>query len=128
MSFEETLIAAASQARQNAYAPYSGFSVGAALRTRSGRVFGGCNVENASYGLTICAERIAVAKAISEGEREFEAIAVVSRGGITPCGACRQVLAEFNPNLRVIVGDLEGNHREFCLSELLPEAFSPGDL
>lgn len=128
MSFEKTLIAAASQARQNAYAPYSGFSVGAALWARSGRVFGGCNVENASYGLTICAERIAVAKAISEGEREFEAIAVVSRGGITPCGACRQVLAEFNPNLRVIVGDLEGNHREFCLSELLPKAFSPGDL
>jgi cytidine deaminase len=128
MSFEEALIAVASQARQNAYAPYSGFSVGAALRTGSGRVFGGCNVENASYGLTICAERIAVAKAISEGEREFEAIAVVSRGGITPCGACRQVLAEFNPNLRVIVGDLEGNHRELCLSELLPEAFSSGDL
>ena len=128
MIFGEALIAAAHQARQKAYAPYSGFSVGAALWTGSGRVFTGCNVENASYGLTVCAERVAVAKAISEGEHDFEAIAVVSPGGATPCGACRQVLAEFNADLRVIVADLEGNSREFRLSELLPEAFSSGDL
>ncbi len=128
MTFDQTLIAAARQVYQSAYAPYSGFSVGAALRTHSGRVFTGCNVENASYGLTICAERVAVAKAVSEGERDFETIAVVSRGGVTPCGACRQVLAEFNPDLRVIVTDLEGNAREFRLAELLPEAFSSSDL
>jgi cytidine deaminase len=128
MTFGETLIAAAHQARQKAYAPYSGFSVGAALWTGSGRVFTGCNVENASYGLTVCAEQVAVTKAISEGEYDFEAIAVVSPGGATPCGACRQVLAEFNADLRVIVADLEGNSHEFRLSELLPEAFSSGDL
>jgi len=128
MTLNQALIDAARQARQRAYAPYSGFSVGAALRVRSGRVFTGCNVENASYGLTICAERVAVVKAASEGERDFEAIAVVSQGGVMPCGACRQVLAEFNPNLRVIMVDLEGHKREFCLSELLPEAFLPGDL
>jgi cytidine deaminase len=131
MAFDQTLIAAARQARQNAYAPYSGFAVGAALRTRSGRVFTGSNVENVSYGLTICAERVAVAKAVSEGERDLEAMAVVSEGAVTPCGACRQVLAEFNPDLRVILADaeeVEGHHREFCLSELLPEAFLPGDL
>jgi len=128
MTLNQALIDAARQARQRAYAPYSSFSVGAALRVRSGRVFTGCNVENASYGLTICAERVAVVKAVSEGERDFEAIAVVSQGGVMPCGACRQVLAEFNPNLRVIMVDLEGNNREFCLSQLLPEAFLPGDL
>jgi cytidine deaminase len=128
MTFDQTLIAAARQVYSNAYAPYSGFRVGAALQTRSGQVFTGCNVENASYGLTICAERVAVAKAVSEGERDFEAIAVISRGGVAPCGACRQFLAEFNPDLRVIVAGLEGNSREFRLSELLPEAFSSGDL
>jgi cytidine deaminase len=131
MAFDQTLIDAARRARQEAYAPYSGFSVGAALRTRSGRVFTGANVENASYGLTICAERVAVTKAISEGERDFEAIAVVSEGAATPCGACRQVLAEFNPELRVVVADVEegeASHREFSLSELLPEAFLPRDL
>jgi len=128
MAFDQALIAAARQARQNAYAPYSGFAVGAALRTRSGRVFTGSNVENASYGLTICAEQVAVTKAVSEGERDLEAIAVVSKGAVAPCGACRQVLAEFNPDLRVILADVEGNCREFRLSELLPEAFLPGDL
>lgn len=128
MTFDQELIAAARRACQNAYAPYSGFNVGAALQTRAGRVFTGCNVENASYGLTICAEQVAATKAVSEGERDFEAIAVVSRGGVTPCGACRQVLAEFNLDLRVIVADLEGNSRQFRLSELLPAAFSSGDL
>jgi cytidine deaminase len=131
MAFDQTLIAAARQARQNAYAPYSGFAVGAALRARSGRVFTGSNVENVSYGLTICAERVAVVKAVSEGERDFEAIAVVSEGAAAPCGACRQVLAEFNPDLRVIVADAgggDGHYSVFPLSELLPKAFLPGDL
>lgn len=128
MNSDEALIAAARQARRNAYVPYSGFGVGAALQTRSGRVFIGCNVENASYGLTLCAERVAVAIAVSEGERDFGAIAIVSREAAMPCGACRQVLAEFNADLRVIVADLEGNGHQFCLSELLPEAFSSSDL
>ncbi|UCC62742.1 MAG: cytidine deaminase [Anaerolineae bacterium] len=131
MTHELPLIAAAREACQRAYAPYSGFCVGAALQTSSGRVFTGCNVENASYGLTICAERVAVGKAVAEGERNFDAIAIVSKGGFMPCGACRQVLAEFNPDLRVIVADLEGSqghNREFRLSELLPEAFLPRDL
>ena len=131
MASDQSLIAAAHQACQNAYAPYSGFAVGAALRTRSGRVFTGSNVENVSYGLTICAERVAVTKAVSEGERDLEVIVVASEGAATPCGACRQVLAEFNPDLRVIVvgvGGSEENQREIRLSELLPEAFLPGDL
>jgi len=131
MTHELSLIAAAREACQRAYAPYSGFCVGAALQTSSGRVFTGCNVENASYGLTICAERVAVGRAVAEGERNFDAIAIVSRGGVMPCGACRQVLAEFNPDLRVIVADLggsQGHTREFRLSELLPEAFLPRDL
>jgi len=128
MISDQDLLVAARQARQKAYAPYSNFNVGAALRTRSGLVFSGCNVENASYGLTICAERVAVTKAISEGERDFEAIAIVSQGGVAPCGACRQVLAEFNPQLRVLLADLEGNNRELGLSDLLPEAFLAGDL
>lgn len=128
MTAEQALIAAARQVYRQAYAPYSNFSVGAALRTRSGRIYTGCNVENASYGLTVCAERVAVTKAISEGERDFEAIAVVSRGGVAPCGACRQVLAEFNPELLVVVADLQGDGRTFRLSELLPAAFSSSDL
>lgn len=131
MISDQALIAAARQVCRNAYAPYSDFPVGAALRTRAGRMFTGCNVESASYGLTMCAERVAVAKAVSEGERDFEVIAVVSRGAATPCGACRQVLSEFNPDLRVILADLEGDelpYRKFRLSDLLPEAFSSGDL
>jgi len=122
------LITQALQVRQQAHVPYSHFSVGAALQTTSGQVFTGCNVENASYGLTICAERGAVMKAVSEGARDFEAIAVVSENGVTPCGACRQVLAEFNLELRVIVADLEGNSRAYRLSELLPQAFLPDHL
>ncbi|MFZ5919371.1 MAG: cytidine deaminase [Chloroflexota bacterium] len=128
MNADQALVAAARQARERAYAPYSGFAVGAALRTPAGRVIAGGNVENVSFGLTICAERAALVRAVAEGEREFEAIAVVSRGGAAPCGACRQVLAEFNPDLRIIVADLDGHSREFRLSELLPEAFLPAHL
>ena len=124
----ENLIAKAMEARGKAYAPYSHFAVGAALLARSGRVYTGCNVENASYGLSICAERTAVFKAVSEGERDFEAIAVVTEKGVTPCGACRQVLMEFGEDMQVIVADDAGRYRVFGLQELLPEAFNPEDL
>jgi cytidine deaminase len=128
---DEELVDLAGQVRQRAYAPYSNFPVGAALLGRSGRVFTGCNVENAAYPLTTCAERAAVVKAVSEGEREFEVIAVVTATGATPCGACRQILREFggpDGNLRVIVADLDGNVRTFTIDELLPEGFTPDQL
>jgi cytidine deaminase len=124
----EDLIAKAMEARKKAYAPYSHFAVGAALLAKSGRVYTGCNVENASYGLSICAERTAVFKAVSEGERDFEAIAVVTEKGVTPCGACRQVLMEFGEDIQVIVADEAGEYRVFGLQELLPEAFTPEHL
>jgi cytidine deaminase len=122
------LIDLARKARGQAYAPYSRFLVGAALRTSSGQVYTGCNVENASYGLSICAERVAVFKAVSEGEREFEALAVVSSNMATPCGACRQVLAEFGLSTQVIVADLEGGQQVFTVGDLLPAAFTPSSL
>ena len=128
---DKELTALAQQARQHAYARYSGFPVGAALLGRSGKVYTGANVENAAYPLTICAERAAVAKAVSEGEREFEAIAVVTATGATPCGACRQVLREFagsEGELRVIVADLDGNSTTFTIEELLPHGFTPDQL
>ena len=124
----EDLIAKAMEARRKAYAPYSHFAVGAALLTKSGRVYTACNVENASYGLSICAERAAVFKAVSEGERDFEAIAVVTVNGVTPCGACRQVLIEFGEDIQVIVAGEGGEYRVFTLQELLPEAFTPEHL
>jgi cytidine deaminase len=128
---DEELVAQARQARERAYAPYSNFPVGAALLGRSGRVFTAGNVENAAYPLVTCAERAAVTKAVSEGERDFEAIAVVTSSGATPCGACRQILAEFarpEGDLRVIVADLEGHTRTFTIAELLPERFTPDQL
>ncbi len=124
----EDLIAKAMEAREKAHAPYSQFAVGAALLAKSGRVYTGCNVENASYGLSICAERTAVFKAVSEGERDFEAIAVVTEKGVTPCGACRQVLLEFGDDIQVIVANGAGEYRIFGLQELLPEAFNSKDL
>ena len=120
---DKELIALATQARKQAYAPYSHYEVGAALWTASGQVYTGCNVENASYGLTICAERTAAVKAVSSGERDFVAIAVVTADGGTPCGACRQVLAEFGPHMRVLVADAAGNCKVYRLDELLPDAF-----
>ena len=120
---DEELIAIAMQAREKAYAPYSGFPVGAALLTHSGQVFTGCNVENAMFGLTVCAERAAVFKAVCAGERDFEAIAVATAPGASPCGSCRQVLREFGRDLRILVADTEGNSRAFTLEELLPSAF-----
>lgn len=124
----EDLIAEAMAAREKAHAPYSQFAVGAALLAKSGRVYTGCNVENASYGLSICAERTAVFKAVSEGERDFEAIAVVTDRGVTPCGACRQVLMEFGEDIQVIVANGAGECQVFILQELLPEAFTPKHL
>ena len=123
------LIQLAQQVRDKAYAPYSNYRVGAALLTVSGRFFTGCNVENAAYPTGICAERVAVFKAVSEGERQFNAIAVVTSNGGTPCGSCRQVLAEFGLETVVLIADAEGKLCQECrLSELLPGAFGPGDL
>lgn len=118
------LLDAARQVRDRAYAPYSRFAVGAALRGRSGRTYVGCNVENLSFGLTICAERAALCSALAAGEREFEAIAIVadSRHPVTPCGACRQVLAEFAPNLAVLCANLENQVHDATLAELLPRS------
>jgi cytidine deaminase len=125
--FEE-LIALGTKARANAYAPYSRFPVGAALRTASGRVYTGCNVENASYGLSICAERVAVFKAVCDGEHDFEMLAVVSDSMASPCGACRQVLAEFGLDTRVVIADLEAGRQVLTVGELLPAAFTPASL
>jgi cytidine deaminase len=118
------LIEVASNTRKNAYAPYSGYAVGAALLTAAGNVYGGCNVENAAYGVTMCAERTAVVKAISEGEREFDAIAVVTEDGGTPCGECRQVLHEFGADIVVILADTHGHYTLTTVGELLPKAFT----
>lgn len=122
---DKELYRIANDVKENAYAPYSGFRVGAALLTRSGKVYTGVNVENASYGATLCAERGAVAKAVAEGEREFRALAVAaSAGEAMPCGICRQVLMEFEPELRVITGKDEEHLESYSLQELLPGAFS----
>jgi cytidine deaminase len=124
-----TLVQAATDAAHNAYIPYSNYPVGAALRALDGTVFTGCNVENASYGAAICAERTALVKAVSEGRREFDVIVVVTSNGGSPCGICRQVLYEFAPGLRVINADMEGNiHSDFRLDELLLNGFGPANL
>ncbi len=122
------LVAAATSARAQAYVPYSHFAVGAALLSADGKIYTGCNVENASFGLTVCAERNAVFQAVARGARAFRAVAVVTANGVTPCGACRQVLAEFSPEMTVIVADLAGNRRLYALAELLPDAFGPAQL
>jgi len=119
------LINLAKEARLRAYAPYSNYQVGAALRTSSGRIFTGCNVENAAYPTSMCAERIAIYKAISEGEKEFDVIAVVTSNGGMPCGGCRQVMAEFGLDTVVLVADVEGRLvQETTVSGLLPGAFT----
>jgi cytidine deaminase, homotetrameric len=125
----QSLIDLANQARRRAYAPYSNYPVGAALRTKSGRLFTGVNVENAAYPHTMCAERVAIFKAVSEGESEFEVIAVVTNNGGSPCGGCRQVMAEFGLDTIVLIAD--GNRelkKEITVAELLPEAFTPEHL
>lgn len=125
----QKLVRAAQDARQWAYAPYSHYTVGAALLTSSGRIYDGVNVENAAYPTGICAERVAVFNAVSEGEREFEAIAVVTVNGGTPCGACRQVLAEFGLDTIVLLANADGEIVcESSVGELLPGAFRPNDL
>jgi len=119
------LINAALAVRPQAHAPYSLFQVGAAILSRSGETFVGCNVENASFSLTICAERVAAGTAVTSGAREWQAVAVASRGGVTPCGACRQFLAEFGNDLIVLCVDAETKAvTRFRLSELLPHSFS----
>jgi cytidine deaminase len=125
---DRELIELATLARQQAYAPYSQYAVGAALVSTTGKVYTGCNVENAVYSLTICAERVAVFKAVSEGERDFETLAVVTSNGGSPCGACRQVLAEFGLDIRVLIGSTEQLVAETRVADLLPRAFGPQDL
>ncbi len=125
----QSLIDLANEARRRAYAPYSNYAVGAALRTKSGRLFTGVNVENAAYPHTMCAERVAIFKAVSEGEKDFEVIAVVTNNGGSPCGGCRQVLAEFGLDTIVLIANGEGKLlKAMTVSELLPEAFTPDHL
>ncbi len=126
---QSELIHKAIETRKNAYVPYSHYPVGAALLTASGNIFTGVNVENAAYPTTICAERVAVFKAVSEGEQDFRAIAVVTANGGSPCGSCRQVLAEFNTDMDVLIADEDGNLiAKMTVSDLLPSAFTPKDL
>jgi cytidine deaminase len=125
----QALIDLARDVRKYAYVPYSHYPVGAALRARDGRIFTGVNVENAAFPVTNCAERTAVFKAISEGAREFDVIALVTDNGGSPCGACRQVLAEFGLDIRVLIADGNGKLvKDLTVSELLPEAFTPRHL
>jgi len=118
------LVETAIAARSEAHAPYSNFAVGAALKCADGTVFTGCNVENLSFGLTMCAERVAIGAAVVAGHRDFRCIAIVADtdSPISPCGACRQVMAEFNPSLAIISGNLKGRSERFSLAELLPRA------
>jgi cytidine deaminase len=123
------LIELANEARRRAYVPYSNYPVGAALRTKSGQIVTGCNIENAAYPESICAERVAIFKAISEGERQFDVIAVVTSNGGSPCGACRQVMAEFGLDMLVLIADGKGQLvLETTVEKLLPGAFTPRDL
>jgi cytidine deaminase len=125
----QRLVQVALQARRWAYAPYSNYRVGAALLTASGKIYDGVNVENAAYPSGTCAERVAVYKAVSEGERQFTAIAIATENGGMPCGSCRQVMAEFGLDILVMIVDQKGNIlREDRLEQLLPGAFRPNDL
>ena len=128
----EELCALAVKAMENAYVPYSGYKVGAALLTKSGKIYTGCNIENASYSPTVCAERTAIFKAVSEGEREFLKIAVaggkngVITGEFPPCGVCRQVMAEFCiPDFKILIVGGENSFNEYTLSDILPFSFNP---
>src|SRR5829696_827860 len=126
---KQSLIDLANTARQHAYVPYSKYPVGSSLRTKTGRVFTGVNVENAAYPQTMCAERVAIFKAVSEGEKDFEVITVVTDNGGSPCGGCRQVMAEFGLDTMVLLAD--GNShivKEMTVRQLLPEAFTPEHL
>ena len=126
---KRSLIDIANEARRRAYAPYSKYLVGAALRTASGRIYTGVNIENAAYPDSICAERVAIFKAISDGETSFEVIAVVTSNGGPPCGSCRQVMSEFGMDTIVLIADGKGKLvREVSVEQLLPGAFRPVDL
>ena len=128
-ALRQKLIDLALQARQWSYSPYSHYAVGASLVTGSGKIYDGVNIENAAYPTGICAERVAIFKAVSEGEREFTAIVIATENGGSPCGSCRQVLAEFGLDTQVIVVDASGKvHMDTTLAELLPGAFTPNDL
>lgn len=123
----ELLLEAAKEAREKAYAPYSNFKVGASVETKSGKMFTGCNIENSSYSLTCCAERVAIFKALSSGERDFRTLVVVGdvKGPISPCGACRQVMSEFfDDDVKIYLANLQGDITETTISELLPCSFS----
>ncbi len=126
---KQSLIDLANEARKMAYVPYSKYPVGAALRTKTGKTYIGVNIENAAYPQTMCAERVAIFKAVSEGEKEFEAISVVTDNGGSPCGGCRQVMAEFGLDTIVLLADKNGNLMiETTVNGLLPEAFTPEKL
>ena len=126
---DRQLIEAAIEAGEHAYIPYSNYRVGAALLTASGEVYGGCNIESVSFTPTVCAERTALFKAVSEGHREFTAVAVATRDAGSPCGVCRQMMYEFSPEMRVILADLNGKvHLTTTLAELLPHGFGPSNL
>lgn len=130
MASDDALIAAARAAREHAHAPFSKFRVGAAVRTKSGCIFSGCNIENASYGLTLCAERVAIFKAMSEGEREFDAIAIVTDTDLLtpPCGACRQIIWELCNDVPVIMANLHGKIERERSPNLLPRPFDSSHL
>jgi cytidine deaminase len=124
------LVKEAKKARKKAYTPYSKFKVGAAVLSGDGKIFTGCNIENASFGLAVCAERVAIFKAISEGSSKFEAIAVIGDTDkpCSPCGACRQVISEFGEDIPLIMANLKGDVKIIKIKELLPEAFGKNDL
>lgn len=124
------LVDLAMKAKENAYVPYSHFRVGAALLTKSGKVYTGCNIENASFGATNCAERTAIFKAVSEGEREFEALAVNgdSDGLTFPCGICRQVILEFSKGIKLYISNKYGEYKEYTIDELLPSGFTGDEM
>ena len=125
----DALIQSAIAATEHAYIPYSQYPVGAALLASDGTVFTGCNIESAAYSPTICAERTALVKAVSEGHRSFDVIAVVTRNGGSPCGVCRQLMYEFAPEMTVVIADLDGKiHHTLSLSDLLPHGFGPSKL
>ncbi|HMR97689.1 MAG TPA: cytidine deaminase [Anaerolineales bacterium] len=126
---KQSLIDLANEARTMAYVPYSKYPVGSAVRTKSGKTYTGVNIENAAYPQTMCAERVAIFKAVSEGEKEFEIISVVTDNGGSPCGGCRQVMAEFGLDTIVLLADKNGNLvKETTVKKLLPEAFTPEKL
>ncbi|HXA81691.1 MAG TPA: cytidine deaminase [Methylomirabilota bacterium] len=130
MSEHDALIAAATKVRENAHAKFSNFRVGAALHAASGKVFTGCNIENATFGLTLCAERVAIFKAISEGERRFDSIAVVTDTETltSPCGACRQIIWEFCGDIPVVLANLKGKVEVLRMSQLFPKPFDSSNL